>query len=203
MSYWTPTPLFAGRTVFVLGGGPSLSCFDVRRLDPTDVIAVNTAGEMMPNAAVLFWRDASWASANEAVIDAWPALRITTHASRGLSAHVVQIERRNDFPPPGSMAVRWGPSSGHVAVALALAMGAAKIVLVGFDGRLVKGRSHWHDRYRAIRRPATYERFNAAWSGWRAAAARRRVEIVNATSGSAIDEFPIVALDALLPRQAA
>lgn len=197
MNYWAPQPLFAGRTVFVLGGGPSLSANDARRLDPADVIAVNTAGEMVPDAAVLFWRDASWAMANREMVEGWRGMRVTTRHPRGwaVSLRVVAMQRGVGFPVTG---VRWGPSSGHVAVALAVAMGAVRIVLLGFDGRLIDGRSHWHDRYRTVAMPGLYARFNEAWNGWRTDARKRGLEIVNATPRSAIEEFPIVSLDDVL-----
>lgn len=199
MAYWTPEPRFAGRTVVLLGGGPSLAAVDLSRLDPAVTIAVNTAGELMPDAAVLFWRDARWFADNRELVAGWKGLAVTT-APRAPWPNIraVALERRPGFPPAGATTVRWGPSSGHVACALAVAMRATKIVLLGFDCRAVGPRTHWHDRYRETRAEAMYRRFVDGWRGWAADARALGAEIVNATPGSAIDDFPIVPLDQVL-----
>lgn len=192
--YWTPELLFAGKEVAILGNGPSMSADVVIDLDPRYVIAVNAAAELMPRAFVLFSRDAGWCAKNNRLISsAWSRLKVTTNRA---AAHehgmlAVAMERRDDFPAPGSLAIRYGISSGHAAVALAIAMGAARIVLLGFDGQTVNGRSHWHEHY-AERRHAIYAAFSRGWKGWAAAALARECEIVNATPGSAITEFPRV-----------
>lgn len=192
MRPWTPEPLFGGETVFVLGNGPSLRAADLRQANPATTIAVNAAAELMPEAFVLFARDASWCFDNERLIRTWAGLRVTTSllAARHLPMHYVTMERRDDFPPVGAAGIRYGCSSGHAAVALAIAMGAARIVLHGFDGRCVDGRSHWHDHYTEARADFLYQaRFNPGWKGWAKAAADRGCEILNATPGSAITEF--------------
>jgi hypothetical protein len=73
-------------------------------------------------------------------------------------------------------------------------MGAARIVLLGFDMRIADGRSHCHDDYES-RDPNLYETdFRPAFEGWNAAAFRAGVEVVNATPGSALTEFAVVDL---------
>ena len=197
--YWTPEPLFSGERVYVLGGGPSLNREDVGRLDPRRVIAVNTAAELAPDAALLFSRDSAWGLANVRLITGWSGLAVTTKRDVAMKtgAHLVTMERRDDFPPPGASAIRYGISSGHAAVSLALSMGAREIVLLGFDGRMVtvdgKRRSHWHDHY-AEHRLDVYASFNRGWKGWRDAAMKHKCSILNATICSAITEFPFVSI---------
>lgn len=196
MGYWTPTPLFAGQTVFILGGGPSLASTDLEAVDPARSIAVNVAGELLPRTAVLFSRCATWCEGNVDLLRGWPGLAVVTRArlaAKAPNVKIVAMERRDTFPAPGHHAIRYGRSSGHAAVSLAVAMGARRIVLLGFDCRPVDGRTNWHDRY-AEARLAIYPEFARAWRGWHAAARRVGVEIVNATPGSATDEFPIVEL---------
>jgi len=185
--------------IFVLGGGPSLTQEDVDRLDPAEVIACNEAARICPAASVLFARDESWCRANQELIRAWPGRAITgsRRASQDLPMEFVLMERRDDFPtaPPG--VIRYGPSSGHAAVSWAVTAGAKRIVLLGFDGRAVDGRTHWHDQYREERLEA-YARFNRAWLGWAAAAAKLGCQILNATPDSAIGEFPVIGIDEAL-----
>lgn len=108
------------------------------------------------------------------------------------------FEHRRDFPPVGAGVVRDGRSSGHKAVGLAIALSAKRIVLLGFDMRVVDGRSHFHDAYQA-RDPALYEQsFIPAFRGWNEQAKAAGVEVLNATPNSALEEFSRVDLDEVL-----
>jgi hypothetical protein len=186
--------------VFLLGGGPSLSLVDVALLKDKPTIAVNTAGELAP-WALLFFRDLRFYWGNLSLVDRWPGLVVST--CRGLGtpparARVVKTTHNPEFPGVGSPAIRYGRSGGHLAVSLAIAMAALRIVLLGYDCKCVDGRSHWHDAYSA---PSewVYERdFLPAWEGWGEATARAGVEVVNATPGSAIREFPCCRLEELI-----
>jgi len=191
LPYWTPEPLFAGRSVAVLGNGPSLSMSSVIDLDPRYIIAVNSAIRLCPHAYVLFSRDSSWCHKHAALIDsAWSPLKVTTKmdAAKERGMLLVRMERRESFAAVGHPAIRYGVSSGHAAVSLAIAMGANEIVLYGFDGRFVDGKSHWHDDYEEPRREV-YATFVTGWRGWNAAAKARGCRVLNGTPGSAIDEF--------------
>lgn len=178
-------------TFYILGNGPSLCAEDIACCDMATTIAINSAAELAPDAAILFARDLSWCHANMALVADWQGQAITTNrrAAQELRMEYIAMDRRDDFPPPGSSAIRYGLSSGHAAVSLAIHLGAKRIVLLGFDGRAVNGRTHWHDRYREERQEI-YALFNRGWRGWRVAALKMGVQIVNATPGSLIDEFP-------------
>jgi len=198
--FWSPEPLFAGATVFILGGGPSLRGFDFSRLAGRRVIAVNEAIKHYPNADLLYFWDDTWFIKNRGIVHYRQGLTAT--GSRVAAASQPRL-RRVDIQPAAPLqmccqAVRKGRSSGHTAVALAVACGAARVVLLGYNMRLVDGRSHYHDAY-AARDP---ERMSGEWlpafGGWHAEAQAIGCEIVNATPGSALTEFPMVDLDAEL-----
>ncbi len=192
--YWTPEPVFDGASVAVLGNGPSLSISSIIDLDPRYVLAVNSAIRLCPNAHVLFSRDSSWCEKYSDLIDsAWSPLKVTTKidAARERGMLLVRMERRESFAAVGHPAIRYGISSGHAAVSLVIAMGAKEIVLYGFDGRMVEGRSHWHDDYVEPRRDV-YATFVRGWHGWNAAAKAVGCHILNATPGSAITDFPFL-----------
>ncbi len=164
-------------------------------LDPRCVIAVNSAIRLCQDAHVLFSRDSSWCQKYSTLIDsAWSPLKVTTKldAAKERGMLLVRMERRDSFAAVGHPAIRYGMSSGHAAVSLAIAMGAKEIVLYGFDCRFVKvngkDRSQWHDDYEEPRRQV-YTTFVQGWRGWNAAAKARGCRILNGTPGSAIDEF--------------
>lgn len=109
------------------------------------------------------------------------------------------------FPPLGSSTVQAGRSTGHSAISLAIAMGAACVALVAYDMRLVEGREHFHMDYVGCgdgqrgRDLTIYEQaFVPGFRGWNEAALASGVKIVNCTPGSAVTEFPFAELDEVL-----
>ena len=207
LTVWMPEPLFAGETVFVVGGGPSLRGFDFGRLRGRRAIAVNAAGYDVPWADVLFFGDETWCRANPDMIGRWRGLVITTsgYSARMWPGRVrcAAHSRGAGFVAGGP--VRLGASSGQTAVALAVAMAAARIVLVGFDMRPVDGAVHYHEGRElytadhAVRAAAAYEAvFLPGWEGWGKAIADAGCRVVNATPASALTEFPAAALDDIL-----
>ncbi|AMS41166.1 hypothetical protein [Aminobacter aminovorans] len=208
--FWAPDLRFAGETVFVIGGGPSLAGFDFSRLAGRRVIAVNSAGYDAPWADILFFHDNSWfeEERNRALVDGWSGLVMTVsrHAKLAAPERVMRVEiaQRPDFPI-GQGPIKAGRSSGQTAVSLAVAMGAAAVALLGFDMRDRNGVTHYHaDRplYTAEHAERTVGEYAAtflpAWAGWNAAAAKAGCRILNATPGSALTEFPTVDLETLL-----
>lgn len=210
---WTPDLRFAGQTVFVVGGGPSLRDVDLRRLRGHRVAVCNQMGHALPWADLLFFNDFAWweRPSNAALCARWGQL-VCTQSHRaaeiaGIPSGIrrVAYEYRDDFPPPGSPVCRFGTSSGHKTVSLVLCMGATRIVLLGMDCRMIGGRSHAHDAYShrdesgAMR---TWLEGPRGWRGWGASASERGGAIVNASAISALREFPIVDLDEELARDA-
>lgn len=195
MTYWTPEPLFGGQTTFVVGGGPSLERFDFGRLHGRAVIALKSAGYDCPWAHVLYSAEGPHFFGNRAhhdLIAGFPGLVVTTAMAvidRWPQVRLARISRRFE-----SGAVRMGKSSGHGGIGLAVAMGARRIVLLGYDMRNVDRKSHYHHRGRP-QSEETYTKYRDGFAGWRADAATLGVEIVNATPETALKEFPAVDID--------
>lgn len=206
MKFWTPTAEWAGETAFVFGGGPSLTPDVVDRLEGRKAIAVNSAYRLAPWAPYLVFSDHHWFEPRRQAVEAF-AGRVVTTSKRSAEAlpkiKLVSRWRGAWFPKAGSGAeIRSGRSSGSSGVGLAFALGATRIVLLGFDMRVVDGRSHWHDEYshRSAESFAPYYRdlFIPAFKGWHEQATAMGVSIVNATPGSALQEFPFVTLDEVI-----
>jgi len=109
----------------------------------------------------------------------------------------------------------WGKNSGAAAVNLALLLGASKIVLLGFDMKVDmengKHEGHnWHDSHKRWRQKApedkiyvktfipTFIRIRADLERFNNNGSKRKLEILNATPGSALEAFPMVELGATL-----
>lgn len=180
----------------ILGGGPSL--LDLINVVESKlplgpdyaVIAINEAIYLSLYADILFFRDLSWFYGNRDIVGTWKGTVVSSTASPFYpkNVKVVKTSHCNDFLVGGDT-IRYGRSSGHLALSLAINLGAKRCVLLGFDCRIVNGRSHFHDKHsNAI--SITYAKdFLPAWEGWGETARRAGVEVVNATPNSAIMEF--------------
>lgn len=227
--FWTPEPLFRGQRVFVLASGPSLTPAVCEAVRGKRSIVVNSSCRAAPWADVLYFTDSGWfehidsgrnlavfedGTPRRKVVEEWPGLVVSMsrRAKLALPNKVKRVkgEMRPDFPRIGSPVVRQGRSSGQTAIAVAIAMGAAEVVLLGFDMRLVGGREHHHDDYRGKPRDlgvyagAFVPAFggNPNMPGWNRAALDAGVTILNATPGSALTEFPMVDLAIVLSKAA-
>lgn len=202
-----PPSIFAGETCFILAGGPSLRGFDFTRLRGRKVIAINSS--MTPameagldEGGVLYFRDTDWFEKRQEGVSRWRG-PIITRSPRAVLAlpHKVKLigaEFRPGFPKPGSAVIRRGRSSGHDAVSLAIVLGAATVVLLGYDMREVEGRTHHHDEYRQASPSVYSELFLPSFKGWNEDALKAGVTVLNATPGSALTEFPAADLDEVL-----
>ena len=222
IEFWSAEPIFAGQTVFCLASGPSLTREVADQVRGRPTIVVNSSCGLAPWSTVLFFTDCSWYEARRQLVADWQGNVATMckRAKRELAEKVWLIKTCGDpdlpceFPPVGSGLVRQGRSSGHTAISLAIAAGAARVVLLGYDCRVVLDasglpREHCHDEYLVDgRRDYATEKEDPRWNnkrdysaifvpgyrGWNDAAARAGVQILNATPGSAITEFDMVDL---------
>lgn len=211
--YWTPEPVWRGQEAVVLASGPSATPEVIEALRGRNVIVVNSTVLAARWAPVWFFRDAAvllsrasgqflpvHARSGENMVDfarSFPGMVVTT--SRRVKdtvpeVRMVEAPRMKDFPPPGSPTIRHGKSSGHAAISLAIAMGATRVELHGFDMRVVDGREHHHQEYEGRQRNLSIyaDRFLPEFAGWNEAAKRAGVSVVNATPGSALREFPML-----------
>lgn len=206
--YWWPQGLLIDSgPVFILGGGPSLADVDLSLLRGHPVMALNSSAVACFHAGLedqmLFFMDSGWWQRNRSICEAWRGEIFTCSrtAKREAPKLVKRIEMTSpapEFPPPGAPYIRWGKSSGHLGISLAVAMGASNIILLGYDMRIIDGRSHHHPHYDRPVDPATYDLFLQHFEGWDSEARAVGVEIVNATPESALKEFRQVDLNDIL-----
>ncbi len=220
MEFWTPEPLHAGRTVVCLASGPSLTLDIVRRCTGQAVITVNSSAYACVEAgitdATLYFTDSGWYTHRRDLVANWPGLVVSMSrtAKREMPDKVKRVKgvgsppfppRQNGrpgFPALGSSEIQQGRNSGNTAVSLAIAMGACRVLLVGYDCKVVNGREHFHPNegdYAGPRDLGLYDdEYKRAFAGWREAAEASGVDILNATPGSAITEFEMVDLNEAL-----
>lgn len=212
---WPVERLHEGETVFILASGPSLTQEVADRLRGHRVMVINSTYKLAPWADVWFFTDNIVYEANKAAVASWPGhiISLSKQAKREMPDKVkrVQVAFAPGFLSGKDGVIRGNPSSGHNAIGLEIALGAKRIVLLGYDMRVVSGREHHHDDYAGRPRdldiyvrdflPAFRQFTNGEGRtipGWNEAALSVGVEIWNATPGSALDEFKMVALDEVL-----
>ncbi len=133
IKYWSAPPIWRGRTVFVIGGGPSLLKYDVNRLEGRNCIAVNNAFSIAPWSRYLVYHDRRWLDWHQEEVDKFAGIVITTNTKPpGNYVRPMKKDR--------SMAINCtdptclgGIDSGTMALNLAYHFGAKTIALVGFD----------------------------------------------------------------------
>ena len=87
--------------------------------------------------------------------------------------------------------VSWNRNSGCAAISLAAQLGVKRIILLGFDMTTDKNKvTHWHGSHGAKRRNPPFESHMKGMAEIAKDAEKLDIEIINASSISAIDVFP-------------
>jgi hypothetical protein len=169
------------------------------------VIAVNDAYLIAPWAEVLYFSDARWHE--------WHRERAEFKAFAGQKVSIEGTGARVDdadvymlhvgYPDrglsrdPGALAT--GGNSGYQAIGLAVLAGVERIVLLGFDMKAVGDRHNWHTGRPVKPHRSVYPLMLRAFGTLPRPLAALGVEVLNATPDSALDCFPRVALESVLP----
>lgn len=190
-------PQWKGRRVFCLGSGPSLTAADVAtvRAACAPTVVTNSTFRIAPWADALMGFDSSWWRYHIAEVREVFAGRLFCQSSRGGGYR--GVEWPGIFPNYRSFG-----NSGACAIALAIAAGAAEVVLLGFDAkRGAGGEGHHHEPHPApLRDCDTIEKWPAQFARL---AAWARVPIINASRETAIECFPRATIEGMFLRAAA
>jgi hypothetical protein len=197
--YWKVPALWPGETFVLLGGGPSLTQAQVDACrGRARVIAINDQLRLAPWADVHYfcddkwWRwhkDADWYRGfgglritleNLDLCKVEPGMRpVQNVATTGLCAE-----------PNGVMN---GRNSGYQCMNLAVHLGAARILLLGFDMRAVveqrKQKTHWFGDHPGGTSPTVYQVMLDAFPTIVEPLRQRAIDVVNCTPGSALACF--------------
>jgi hypothetical protein len=195
--FWEPDA-WGEATAVIIGGGPSHVDIPADAYRAHRFVAVNSAcRHVAPIASgrdILYFSDNSWAERFEHLIRTWPGLVVTsnrnTKARLGTLVNRLNLTAVTEYAGASPDYVQ--ASSGHTAACLAAMMGATRLVLIGFEGGYVNGRSHGHTDYVQHDEHAFRERFLPGWSGLAPAFRRLGVDVLNATPRSAVTDFPTV-----------
>jgi hypothetical protein len=200
---WTVLPEWLGETVFILGCGPSL--VQVRTeplLQAGRVIAINDAYTRCPGADILYFCDKKWWLQHERMVaERFYGRRIVTMLNEYPGIHTLRCtgEVGLETDPGG---VRHGSNSGYQCINLAYHLGAARIVLMGYDMRVVNGKLH-HTLRTDLQTEEGFQRtlqhkMLPKFQTLAAPLQEAGVTVLNATPNSALRVWPLVPLEAIL-----
>lgn len=198
--FWTVPELWPGATCYILGGGPGLARVSLEQLHKRRVIAVNNAYQLGDWIDVMFYGDCRWLTWHEKALLDFPGLKVTACDSHKDKPGIKAVKRRNS--PLGitkeANRLNWNLNSGACAISLAVRFGVKKIVLLGFDMRIVDDKTNWHDGHQDSPNKNPYQRFLKPFPAIARDLEKLGVECINATPGSALDIFPIVEPESVL-----
>jgi hypothetical protein len=191
-------PDWSGRTVVCIASGPSLTAEDCEATKGHPTIVTNTTFRMAPWADVLFGFDSRWWRAHIAEVR-------QVFKGRLISASQIaaNLGVESTFGAPW---FRQYANSGACAISMALAGGASKIVLLGYDCQNgPNGEKHWHgDHPKGLTNCASMPRWGQVFTRVSIDAEVQGVPVINATRRTALRCFKKAELaDALKCEQSA
>lgn len=198
MKFTIPS-LWDNETVYILGGGPSLSDVPMDKLIGKNVVCLNNS-YTLGSFNVLYFMDWNWFQQHEKAISKLDCLKFTV-VERCLGKEgITVIERgpRKGFSVDPAVLCP-GSNSGYGSIDLAFLLGGIRIILLAFDMKMINGKHNWHDEH--IRQKEgdiaddVYESDYIQFfrdSEMLPTLKNNEVEVLNATPGSALDVFPII-----------
>jgi hypothetical protein len=193
--------LYPGATIAIVGGGPSLTRDDVEHLEGrARVIVVNDGYRLAPWAEILYACDAKWWTWHRTGLKGFRGRRYGLDAAaRSMGVSILEGTGREglELRPWG---VRTGHNSGYQAINVAVHLGAARIVLLGFDMQRGKEpkKDHWFGSHPGGGRPGV-DGFRRYFETLPAPLKKLRIEIVNCSRRTALECFPRAELREVLP----
>lgn len=183
-------PDWSGRTVVCIASGPSLTAEDCElvRAAGHPVVVTNTTFQLCPWADVLFAFDAKW----------WREYQdqVAQFAGRKLSGSLLAVKYGAEPVQPWFSIYR---NSGCCAISLALAAGAERVVMLGYDGGFHDGRAHWHaDHPKPMGNADTVADWPRLFGIVAKNARRAGIPVINASRRTALTCFPRADLQTVL-----
>lgn len=215
--FWRIPRIWPDRTVYILGGGPSLRSVDVARLKGQRVIACNNAYRLAPWIDVMVCMDQEWPlrSVHPVELPQFSGLKISAlknHRDEKFARFRFRVVR-GDKKPRGLSTdpalVHSNHNSGALAINVAVQLGASRIILFGYDMRQVDKHDNWHADHKPLQRDNRsrgldwpYSEFLPRYPAIADDLERLGVECINATPGSALTVFPLAHPESVMPQAA-
>lgn len=191
------------RTVAVIGNGPSLAGTSAAALQRFPAICINDAWRRHPGAEALYAADWRWWETHASdACKAFAGTKISAewHAAARFEIEHIRVRNAPGLSKDPSVIHAGGRvgNGGAQGINIAFLTGARRILLFGFDMRHVDGLEHWFGQHpKPLRNSSPYAVFIEGMSAMAADLAAEGVEVLNATTDSAIKYWPRLTAPAL------
>jgi len=193
-------PIWSGETAYIIGGGPSLKDQDLSPLQDQRTIGVNVAFRYYPWVDVVYFGDCSLYSAIRKDLLEYKGLKISS-CGRVPDHGWPGVKRVTRGKPSGLESSRrdrisWNGNSGSSAINIAFWFGVKRIVLLGFDMRIVDKNKNFHSDYGyedPLHHP--FKRYLRHFDKIAEDAKALGIEILNCSPVSLIEQFQKVKLE--------
>jgi hypothetical protein len=193
-----------GQTVAVLASGPSLTQQQLhavsaaRKAGKCKAVAVNATALALAHFDMVYAGDfLFWKHYIARIRQAQPNAELWT-VDRN-AAERFQLNHIKGVNQPGLGAgnhIRLGGNSGYQAINLAVLLGAAKVLLLGFDMHAPAGRKHWHDDHpHPMTQNQCFEEWLHKFEKLATDLEGEGIEVLNCTPGSALDCFAFSSIE--------
>ena len=147
------------KTLYIIGGGPSLKGFNWELLRGKNILSVNRAFQVVPWAIATFWTDSRFFKWFEKDIKRFKGVKIACRYSQLYDKNIILVRSTggsgiDEYP----YHIRAGNNSGYAALNVGFHLGATKIYLLGYDMKSEREATHWHDGYVTSHNDSIYER---------------------------------------------
>ncbi len=214
----TLSRLWPGETVVIIASGPSLTQADVDAVrGRARTVVVNDNYRKAPWADVLYAADVEWwnyhaKARRENDQTPWtqfPGMKLSIgrkNASVGTKhhAHLADVGVLKNTGMEGLElkpdSLKHGMNSGAQAIGVAYHLGAARILLLGYDCKMTGGEAHWFGHHPSgLRRDSPYSSFKHCFELMAKDLTARGVEVVNCSRETSLTCFRRSTIDAALP----
>ena len=147
--FWKVPRMWEGETVAILAGGHSLTQAQVDYVKgKCKVIAINSSYLLAPWADLLYFCDDRWYTQcghkDRKEFKEFNGIKVTLR-NLSMPEDIMKLDHRGGtglcLESDGLMT---GSNSGYQCMGLAFHLGANRQLLLGYDMKIVNGKSHWH-----------------------------------------------------------
>ncbi len=203
---------------YIVGGGPSLTKFDWKKLDGKFVIAINRAYEVLPDAQIIYFTDDDYWSRHAKGMLAHKGKKYRGRlAKRAVIKHPDVLELQLQPQPSGWSdqfgELYHGSNGGFACIQLAAQLGFTTIYLLGYDmkhrgkynrgAKNCKGTTHWHNGHRRIDPATAYTMMKRHYQKMVPNVKKRNLNVINVNTpkGTDLKGFPIKLFEEVFPNE--
>lgn len=186
-------PEWAGQTAAIFASGPSMSHDIADQCRGLRAIAINNQSfDCAPWADVIYGSDAKWWRHYWPVVRALPGRKISVEIGLPIKG-VEYLRPSREVYDDRPCYLSTGANSGYAALCLAAKLGAARVLLYGYDMGPRNGRLRRQDYPANLSSRPRFADWIPRYSLLAPELKRRGVEVINCTRGSALTCFPFQA----------